>query len=71
MKAESVAAHISGENEPAGSATAALGAEQPVDGLMGEERRTQILQIVRSTGGFASMSLPLISIPPRSRFATI
>jgi len=50
MKAESVAAHISGENEPAGSATAALGAEQPGDGLMGEERRTQILQIVRSTG---------------------
>lgn len=50
MKAESVAAHIPDKKEHPGSTTAALGAELPVDGLMGEERRTQILQMVRSTG---------------------
>jgi len=50
MKLESAAAHISDEKEQTGSATSALGTEPHLDGLMGEERRTQILQIVRSTG---------------------
>jgi DeoR/GlpR family transcriptional regulator of sugar metabolism len=48
MKRESVVADVSEEKEP--SATAALGAEPPIDGMMGEERRTQILQIVRTAG---------------------
>src|ERR1019366_5652370 len=50
MKEESVAADISNEKEQSASATAAFGAEPPIDGMMGEERRTQILQIVRSAG---------------------
>jgi len=50
MREPGVAAHISDEKERSGTATPALGAEPPIDGMMGEERRTQILQIVRSAG---------------------
>jgi DeoR family transcriptional regulator, aga operon transcriptional repressor len=50
MKGQSVAADISDEKEQSGAATAAFGADPPIDGMMGEERRTQILQIVRSAG---------------------
>src|ERR1700679_4109385 len=50
MKGQSVAADISDEKEQSGAATAAFGADPPIVGMMGEERRTQILQIVRSAG---------------------
>jgi len=50
MKEESVTADVSEERGHPGSATAALGTEPQLDGMMGEERRTQILQIVRSAG---------------------
>jgi DeoR/GlpR family transcriptional regulator of sugar metabolism len=39
-----------GVGEPEQQKPAAAAVEAPVDGLMAEERRTQILQIVRSTG---------------------
>jgi len=50
MKVENGAAHTSDEKRQAGSTIAAFGVEPPIDGMMGEERRTQILQMVRSTG---------------------
>lgn len=49
MKEENATENVSGQKEQSGWA-AALGVEPPIDGMMGEERRTQILQIVRSAG---------------------
>ena len=50
MKEASVAVDMSDEKEQPSSATVAFSAEAPIDGMMGEERRAQILQMVRSTG---------------------
>jgi DeoR/GlpR family transcriptional regulator of sugar metabolism len=50
LRDESVAGNTSDEREQLASVTALLGSEPPLDGMMGEERRTQILQIVRSAG---------------------
>jgi DeoR/GlpR family transcriptional regulator of sugar metabolism len=45
-----VTSGISDGKEQSASASSALGAEPSIDGMMGEERRTQILQMVRSAG---------------------
>lgn len=42
--------HASEVTKPRGPATATFAAEVPLEGMMAEERRTQILQIVRNVG---------------------
>ncbi|HEY1901724.1 MAG TPA: DeoR/GlpR family DNA-binding transcription regulator [Terracidiphilus sp.] len=50
MAKDSSTVDSSDETIPNEPAVETSGAESPVDGMMAEERRTQILQIVRSTG---------------------